>query len=248
MANQEIKLRLPLEQIIVSQPFGVNFVSFYTSMGLKGHNGIDFVADNGTDCYAAHDGIVDFAGTDGDGGVSVTLLNSEKHFKTIYYHLKDVTCKKGQIINAGDIIGHCDNTGKYTTGSHLHFGLKELEDNNFNTKNYNNGFNGAIDPSPYFTQTYNGIEINPKDWDKSRCYHRYYRGRPNGGLWIEKYRIVPALTKYLKRLPTNEEINACTYGGWDREMLINPAMYIIWSQLKKDEYLSKKRPVNYSGM
>lgn len=242
----KIKLRLPLEQIRVTQPFGVNFVNFYTSMGLKGHNGVDFAALNGTDCHAAHDGKVTYAGKDGDGGISVTLTNERLHYKTIYYHLKKVACKEGDIVKAGDIIGYCDNTGKYTTGDHLHFGLKMLDDNNFNTINYNNGYAGAIDPSPYFYYTYNGIEINPKDWDKSRCYHRYYRGRPKGGLWIERYRVVPALTKYLKRLPSNEEINACTYGGWDREAIENPAMYVIWSQLKKDEYLSGKQINNVS--
>lgn len=219
-------------------------------MGMLGHwqNGVDFKAYNGTECYASHDGEVTYAGTDGDGGVSVTLTDKINHFKTIYYHLQKVLCKVGDVVKAGDLIGLCDNTGKYTTGDHLHFGLKELDDNNFNVKNYNNGYNGAIDPSPYFKYTYNGQEINPKDWDKSRCYHRYYRGRPKGGLWIEQYRVVPALTKYLKRLPTNEEINACTYGGWDREVLLNPALRIIWSQLKKDEYLAGEKPVNWSGM
>lgn len=243
-----IKLRLPLKQIVVSQKFGLNYLDFYQKMGLNGHNGIDFVAKNGTDCYASHDGEVTYAGKDGDGGVSVTLTDKENHFKTIYYHLEKVTCKVGDIVKAGDLIGYCDNTGKYTTGSHLHFGLKELEDDNFNTKNYNNGYKGAIDPAPYFYATHTGQEIGNKDWDRSRCYHRYYRGRPKGGYWIERYRVVPALIKYLKRLPTNEEINACTYGGWDREALKNDAMYIIWSQLKKDEFLAGERPTNYSGM
>jgi len=239
-----IKLQLPLKQIIVTQPFGVNYLDFYKNMGLNGHNGIDFKAYNGTECYATHYGIVTFAGVDGDGGVSVTLTDQVNHFKTIYYHLESVACKEGDKIQAGQVIGLCDNTGKYTTGSHLHFGLKLLDDDNFNVLNYNNGFKGAVNPATFFTATYTGQEISPKDWDKSRCYHRYYRGRPNGGYWIEKYRVVPSLTAYLKRLPTNEEINACTYGGWDREVLINPAMYIIWSQLKKDEYLAGEKPVN----
>jgi len=241
-----IKLRLPLKQIRVTQPFGVNFVNFYTSMGLKGHNGVDFAALSGTDCYATHDGVVTFAGKDGDGGISVTLTNEQDHYKTIYYHLKKVACKVGDVVKAGDLVGYCDNTGRYTTGDHLHFGLKLLDDNNFNTLDKDNGYGGAVNPAPFFHYTYNGIEINPKDWDMSRCYHRYYRGRPKGGLFIERYKVVPALTKYLKRMPTNEEINACTYGGWDREAVANPAMYVIWSQLKKDEYLAGEKINNVS--
>jgi len=239
-----IKLYLPLKQVIVTQPFGVNFVDFYTKMGMKGHNGVDFCASTGTECFAAHYGVVTFAGTNGDGGISVTLTDKVNHYKTIYYHLKSVECKEGDKIQAGQLIGYCDNTGKYTTGSHLHFGLKFLDDSNFNTLDYNNGFNGAVNPAPYFSYTYSGQEISPKDWDKSRCYHRYYRGRPQGGLWIERYKVVPALIKFLKRLPNNEEINACTYGGWDREVLLNPAMYVIWSQLKKSEYLAGEKPIN----
>lgn len=231
----DIKLRLPLFQIKVNQPFGYNWVDFYTKLGMKGHNGIDFAATNGTECYAAHNGEVSWAGVDGDGGISVNVVDKINHFKTIYYHLQDVTCKAGDIVSAGQLIGHCDNTGKMTTGSHLHFGLKLLDNNNFNVLNYNNGYLGAINPAPYFFYTQTGQEINPKDYDKSRCYHRYYRGRPKGGL-INEIKVAASLTKYLKRLPTNEEINACTYGGWDRESVANPGMYPIWSTLKKSEY------------
>lgn len=141
------------------------------------------------------------------------------------------------------MIAHTDNTGKYTTGSHLHFGFKLLDNNNLNTINYNNGYLGAVNPAPYFHYTYNGIEINPKDWSKSRCYHRYYRGRPKGG-YTNELKVVASLTPYLRRLPTNEEINACTYGGWDRQSLINPSMYVLWSQLKKSEYLAGEKQFN----
>jgi hypothetical protein len=50
--------------------------------------------------------------------------------------------------------------------------------------------------------------------------------------------------KRWKRLPNNEEINACTYGGWDVETVENDSMYELWSQLKKNEYLEGKRPFN----
>lgn len=233
-----IKLRLPLEQIQVTQPFGVNFVDFYTNLGLKGHNGVDFYAISGTNCYASHNGEVTWAGKDGDGGISVTLTDKENRFKTIYYHLLKVACKVGDQVKAGDLIGYCDNTGKYTTGSHLHFGLKQLDENNFDTINYNNGFNGAINPAPYFNATYNGITISPKDWDKSRCYHRYYRTDVKRNLSNEM-KAALYMARRLGRLPNNEEINACVWGGWDIEAVLNPAMYPIWSKLKKDEYLNR---------
>lgn len=236
-----IKLRLPVRHVKVNQPFGVNFVDFYQKLGLNGHNGTDFEAGNGFDCYASHDGRVAFAGDDGTGGICIRIIEEKEHFETIYYHLKDVCVLSGSGVKAGQLIGHCDNTGQYTTGSHLHFGLKQKDAQNFNTINYDNGYKGAIDPAPYFLYAFDGTPINPKDYDRSRAYHRYYRGRPNGGL-INEVKVAKELTKYLRKLPNNEQINACTYGGWDKESIKNDSMYYIWSQLKKDEFLNGEKP------
>jgi hypothetical protein len=240
-----MELRLPLEQIRVTQPWGMNYVNFYKKMGLKGHNGIDFSAKTGTDCHASHNGEVTWAGEDGGGGISVTLTDKVNHFKTIYYHLLDVTCKKGDIKKAGDIIGHCDNTGKYTTGSHLHFGMKMLDKDNFNTINYNNGYKGAINPSRYFVMAYNGFKIGAKDYDKSRCYQRYYRTAKRN--LANEMKVALYMAYRLKRLPNNEEINAAVWGGWDMEAIENPALYAVWSQLKKTEFQKGKR-LNTQGM
>lgn len=237
-----IKLYLPLKQIAVTQPFGVNYLDFYKNLGMKGHNGIDFQAHNGCPCYATHYGFVTYAGMDGDGGISVTLTDKVNHFKTIYYHLKSVACAVGDKVQSGQIIGYCDNTGSMTTGSHLHFGMKFLDDNNFNTLDYNNGYFGAVDPSPYFTNAFNGFKIGNKDWDKSRCYHRYYREAKRN--LANEMKTALYMAKRLKRLPNNEEINAAIWGGWDMEAILNPALYTIWSQLKKDEYNSGLRPFN----
>jgi len=216
-----IELRLPLEHIYLNQPFGVSYVNFYTSLGLLGHNGIDLRAFDNCKTYATHDGEIISCGTDSTGGIDVTIWNKENCFKTVHYHLKSFIVKKGQKVKAGELIGFCDNTGKYTTGSHLHFGLK-LTDNNGNTLNYNNGYNGAIDPAPYFKFAFDGTSIGNKDWDKSRCYHRYYRGRPKGG-YQNELRILSILGKK-KIWPTAERINALVYGAWPIESIQNPAM------------------------
>jgi len=237
-----IDLRLPLRDIVLTQGFGFNYVDFYTKLGMLGHNGCDFRAKNLCPCYASHDGIIFYCGTDSDGGIQVDIWNEENLFKTIYYHLKSYIVKQGQNVKAGDLIGYCDNTGKYTTGSHLHFSLKQTNaDGSTLTSSWNNGYKGAIDPTPYFTKTFNGFEIGNKDCYKSRSYHRYYRGRPKGGYYNE-VKVLPYLIRRLKRLPTYEEINAIVYGGWDIEAVLNDAMYENWSQLKKSEYLEGQRP------
>lgn len=237
-----INLRLPVKDVKINQPFGVNYLDFYQKLGMNGHNGIDFECHRYCSIYASHDGIIYYCGKDSTGGIEVDIWNKENLFKTLYYHLEDYCVKQGQEVKAGDLIGRADNTGKYTTGDHLHYGLKDTKQDG-SSLNLDNGYNGAKDPSPYFTQTYNGITISNKDWNKSRAYHRYYRGRPNGG-YTNELKIIPYMTRRLKRLPNNEEINACVYGGWDIEAVINPAMYQIWSQLKKDEYLKGNKSFN----
>lgn len=231
-----ISLQLPLRDIAVNQPFGVNYLDFYIKMGLKGHNGVDFRTRDGCPCYSSHQGVVVWAGVDGDGGISVEIWDQNNGFKTLYYHLKDVAVKLDDKIMPGQLIGRCDNTGKYTTGDHLHFGLKRvalLGD----TLDKDNGYAGSIDPSFYFFKSYIGTEISPKDYDKSRCYHRYYRSRTWNSYLGEKKMLATLLSKGV--WASTEKINALVYGGWDLPSVINPAMYEVWSQLKKDEFIDK---------
>jgi len=218
-----INLRLPLRDVFVTQPYGVNFFDFYQKLGLPYHTGVDFRARNGCPLYASHDGGIINCGTYSDGGLGIENKSIEG-YSTFNYHLKEILVNKNDSVAAGQLIGYCDNTGKYTTADHLHYELRVDGE--------------KINPAGYFNFAYDGTQISPKDWDKSRCYHRYYRGRPKGGLWWET-KILGILTK--KGIyPTAEKINALVYGGWDLETVINPAMYEIWGTLKKDEFINKK--------
>jgi len=135
----------------ICQLFGENQLPIYKELGLAGHNGIDISLENGDPIYAAHDGIIDFAGTDsmsymnGPAGLGITLKGDG--YKTIYWHLLEFKVKPGDRVKMGDLIALGDNTG-YSTGSHLHFGLKLL-DNAGNVLDRNNGYDGAVDPLPY---------------------------------------------------------------------------------------------------
>ena len=225
-----MKLVSPIKDVYINQYFGENKVDFYSKMGMKGHNGIDFKAKLGCPVMATHDGVVVFAGKDGDGGISVTLYTriSGKGYKTIYYHLSRLNCKVGANVVTGDVIGFAGNTGKYTTGTHLHFGLKKIL--NKKTFDYDNGYKGAIDPAPFFK----------KDWDKSNAYHRYDREQS----WLAEFRMRFKniwLHKKLKEINSIESvyntefINALVYGGWDFNTVINSAMYSTWAFIKKDD-------------
>lgn len=157
-------LQSPLKVFKVNQTFGING-DYYRDNGINidGHNGLDLYALDGTEVYAAHDGVVVFTGHDNKAGLGVVIRTLEKfpfegkemYFKTIYWHLKEgsVTVKPDKIVKVGDLIGLADNTG-LSTGSHLHFGLKPVYKGEKSwewlTYKPNNGYGGAIDPLPYF--------------------------------------------------------------------------------------------------
>jgi murein DD-endopeptidase MepM/ murein hydrolase activator NlpD len=151
-----------------TQHFGENLSPYYAQIGLNGHNGIDYSAYDGQPVRAAHDGVVTFSGYDGSGGLGIVIRTNEKYdfesgetnFKSIYWHLKTgtVRVKATDQVKAGDILAGADNTG-VSTGTHLHFGLKPIlpsgeNDWEWSNPKQNNGYNGAIDPAPYFNGFY----------------------------------------------------------------------------------------------
>lgn len=157
----KLELFFPVKPWPLTQVFGVN-PDLYKQFGIKGHNGLDIKTYHGQQVYAAHDGTVVYAGMDGKEGVGVVLRTDEEKeyaggtafFKSIYWHLiNNVPVRVGQKVKTGDLIGYADNTG-YSTGDHLHFALKPQAkgENDWTWDNVlqNNGYNGAIDPTPYF--------------------------------------------------------------------------------------------------
>lgn len=137
--------------------------------------------DNGNSpVTAAHDGyVISDATKDTDaGGRRVWLISDETEIdgrkckvKTVYFHLKSARVStshdltnpanfdkynqrdhKGQYwVRKGSEVGIANNTGKYTTGAHLHFGMYILwkrEDGSYR-EDFTNGFDGAVDPQPY---------------------------------------------------------------------------------------------------
>jgi hypothetical protein len=105
------------------------------SFRLKPHSGIDFKMNIGEPIRSIKEGTItlkDFGST--NAGKTV-LVKWEDGNTAIYGHLNDFSVKNGQHVIKGDLLGHAGNTG-HSTGSHLHFGLK-------------NGDGKFIDPSPY---------------------------------------------------------------------------------------------------
>lgn len=108
--------------------------------------------------------------------------DGQAYFKSIMWHMADPIKEpsyaspvwkfdqqnpgKGMPVKAGDLIGYADNTG-LSTGDHCHFGLKPIWPGagvnmdatdfgigDFHNLEANNGYFGAIDPTPYFNNLF----------------------------------------------------------------------------------------------
>ena len=173
-------LYYPIQPFVVNQAFGADVAYYQKMFGVNGHNGLDLKALHGQPIYAAHDGIANYE-IDTSGGHGVVVTADE--YKTIYWHMVDSSIEpqftspiEGKIVavKAGDLIGYADSTG-VSSGNHLHFGFKFIDANGA-TLNTNNGFLGAVDPTPYLnglyfneigqTKTYN-FQVNLKAGDKN---------------------------------------------------------------------------------
>ncbi len=170
----------PVRPLHVFQGFGKantdpSVLHIYQGLGLQGHNGLDCFATHGQPVHASHDGMAYYE-TDSNQGHGIVLRTNEPYeyegkvvyFKTIYWHFCDPVKEpqhkspipddgQGHPVKRGDILGYADSTG-LSTGDHLHWGLKPQLQNEANgawvNTDQNNGYLGAIDPTPYMDGTY----------------------------------------------------------------------------------------------
>ncbi len=132
----------------------VGYKDFYTSIGMKGHNGEDWDCWRGEPIYFP----VDFGEfwikteIDRDGGIGANAISKEQfegtHLKFKFWHEKGLAVYDNQTVKLGSLIGWGGSTGK-SSGPHLHWSMKRC-DKDGNVIDKNNGYTGAIDFRPYF--------------------------------------------------------------------------------------------------
>jgi murein DD-endopeptidase MepM/ murein hydrolase activator NlpD len=91
---------------------------------VKGHNGIDYAAPEGTPVWAAADGKI-IARDKRKGAGNIVILAHANGMTTLYMHLSKFAegQKRGTNVKAKTVIGYVGMTG-LATGPHLHFGVK----------------------------------------------------------------------------------------------------------------------------
>jgi len=115
-----VAFRLPLPQARVTSSFGMRRNPVTGTF--KKHEGVDLAAPEGTEVYAARDGIVAEIGDDPVYGIYV-VVEHDGAWRSIYGHLSAVTTDLRNRVRSGTIIGRVGSTGQ-STGPHLHFELR----------------------------------------------------------------------------------------------------------------------------
>ena len=111
---------LPLRSISMSSFFGIRKDPMDRRKS-RMHNGLDLKASY-EDVFSMLPGIVTAASYSTNGGYYVTI----NHGVCVcsYLHLSKIRVRVGQHVNAGDVIAVSGNSGRRTTGPHLHISCR----------------------------------------------------------------------------------------------------------------------------
>ena len=129
----------------MADDFGMRMHPIFKIMRM--HNGIDIITDTGTKVYAPGAGVVAFVGWRGGYGLTLEIEHGFG-YRTLYAHLENVKVKQGQHLQRGDFIALSGNSGKLSTGPHLHYEVR------------NNGI--ALDPRNFIYDDVNIFEVVKK--------------------------------------------------------------------------------------
>lgn len=115
------QLLLPVEGRI-SSPYGMRKDPFTGEM--KMHEGVDFVAPQGTPIYSLHSGTVVRVTHTGGYGNRIQIRRKEDSVDIIYAHCYRLFFEVGQNVVRGTKIAEVGNTGK-SKGNHLHLEVRK---------------------------------------------------------------------------------------------------------------------------
>lgn len=128
----------------IASGFGYRIDPVYKTARM--HAGLDFTAETGTPVYATGDGVVEIAGSQGDGYGNKVIINHGYGYETLYAHNSRVLVRAGEKVKRGQTIALVGNTGK-STGPHCHYEV------------WKNGV--KIDPVNYFFN-----DLSPEQYDQ----------------------------------------------------------------------------------
>jgi murein DD-endopeptidase MepM/ murein hydrolase activator NlpD len=132
------KLSYPVAPAPVSSGFGYRVCA--SGPCTTFHEGVDYASGEGAAVHPIAQGVVLFAGYDGNYGNKLVIehnINGE-YFTSIYGHLLYLNVAAGQYVMRGDQVAAVGNTGR-SYGAHLHFEIRP-------------GGGAAVDPLSFLAQ------------------------------------------------------------------------------------------------
>jgi murein DD-endopeptidase MepM/ murein hydrolase activator NlpD len=111
---------MPVEAPYQASSFGRRIDPFTGQWAM--HEGIDFLADQGSAVVAAAGGVVQFAGLHPQYGMMIDIDHGDD-LVTRYAHLSKLFVKEGDVIVRGRRVALSGSTGR-STGPHLHFEVR----------------------------------------------------------------------------------------------------------------------------
>jgi murein DD-endopeptidase MepM/ murein hydrolase activator NlpD len=135
----------PLPHARITLPFGPTPWGTRIVEGQKFHDGVDLATFCGDKVVAAHDGVVLAAGRHFDHAMGwmgdlgryterldrkhlwgtlpiVVVIDDGNGYRSVYAHFAKTAVKRGQVVEAGELIGYEGMTGR-ASGCHCHYGL-----------------------------------------------------------------------------------------------------------------------------
>ncbi|MEG2001203.1 MAG: M23 family metallopeptidase [Evtepia sp.] len=106
---------------VLTSPFG--YRTHPVDGTWKCHNGVDLMANTGSDILAYADGTVAFIGESDIYGLYVQLQHADS-LTTFYAHCSKLNVQDGQRVTCGEKIAEVGESGQ-ATGPHLHFEMKK---------------------------------------------------------------------------------------------------------------------------
>lgn len=158
-----MKLIFPLKrEKYVTQKFGERpeYYSQFKIGGvvLRGHEGEDYRAENGTEVVACDEGFCQEVLDQGKTGYGKYVKIVHSWGESVYAHLQEFKVKQGAQAKQGQTIALSNNSGN-SSGAHLHFGIR------VNPYNRADGWGGYSDPAPYFGEI--STELDMPVWAKN---------------------------------------------------------------------------------
>ncbi len=90
----------------------------------EGHMGIDYGVKSGSPVYASAGGLITFSNYSISSGYTI-IIQHDQNYITIYQHCSSLLKKARDVVSQGELIALSGDSGKNTTGPHLHFEIWE---------------------------------------------------------------------------------------------------------------------------